>query len=138
MNNVVFAYRVRRGLLKSLSVTSKVLLALRGSKLSFQKEPSGRWYIVLPWWLGPKAALEMVQGADTFLDCLSQGANVITIEVSTREKSGYEPIIKYMDDYVDGAYYETVTGDKMHRMWLCGVTDYVFGTMPKTIWYKTI
>ena len=138
MNKIVFAYRVRRVLLKSLSVISKVLLAFRGSKLCFRKEPSGRWYIVLPWWPGPKAALEMVQGADTFLDRLSQGANVIAIAVSTQEKSGYEPIIKYLDDHVDGAYYETVTGDKMHRMWLCGVTEYVFGSMPQTIWYKTI
>jgi hypothetical protein len=77
MNDIVFAYRVRMVLLKSLSIISKVLLALRGSKLSFQKEPSGRWYIVLPWWPSPKAALEMAQGADTFLDLLSQGANVI-------------------------------------------------------------
>ena len=43
-------------------------------KLSLKKE-SGSWYIKLKFWLGPKSALEMVQGADKLLDKLSHQCN---------------------------------------------------------------
>ena len=39
----------------------------------FYKEETGRWYVDLPEWEGEKAELEMVLGADTFLEILSQG-----------------------------------------------------------------
>jgi hypothetical protein len=138
MNKIVLAYRVRRVLLISLSVISKVILALRGSKLSFKKEPSGRWYIVLPWWPGPKAALEMVQGADTFLDLLSDGSTHLTLKVGTHVTCEMATLTKYLDSQIDGAYYETLVGGKLHRMWLCGVTEFVFGKMPKTIGYRVL
>ena len=115
-----------------------MLLALRGSKLTFRKEPSGRWYIVLPWWPGPKAALEMVQGANTFLDLLSDGSTHLTLKVGTRVTCEMATLTKYQDSQFDGAYYETLVGGKLHRMWLCGVTEFVFGKMPKTIGYRVL
>ena len=35
-------------------------------------------------------------------------------------------------------YGETEVDGKLHRMWLCGVTEFVFGKMPLTIAYKQI
>jgi hypothetical protein len=39
----------------------------------FYKDPDGRWYVDLPEYQGSKQDLEMVSGADAFLEILAQG-----------------------------------------------------------------
>ena len=112
-------------------------------KHTFYKEYSGTWYIDLPEFLekglGTKANLMMVAGADTFLDYISKLGNRIEVTIETQPFEGYKhELVKIgmgkdqavLDavghapvDY--GAYYKTTEED--HVLWLCPVTEYVFG-----------
>ena len=105
--------------------------------MSFEKEDWGGWFAVIPSWPGPKGALAMVDGADTFLDLLSRGENEVTLDLSIEPQEGWSEL-KYESKHIfgDGAYYVDLDHD--HLMWLCGVTEFVFGHMPDQIWYNVV
>ena len=126
-------------------------------KLSFVKE-DGIWFADLPEFLelglGTKANLMMVDGADTFLDLLTKH-NRITLQVSTQNFKGSTAKIKKIKrgmnvellreighapvDY--GAYYEAVElhgKPFQHQLWLCPVTEYVFGAYPEEIFIQSL
>jgi len=125
----------------------------------FYKE-DGMWYIDLPAFLeaglGTKENLLMVAGADTFLDLLSDNTHKVSLVFSTKDfpyslcklnklhlgmdkeyldKIGHAPV-----DY--GAYYDVVEMNKepfQHKLWLCPVTEYVFGgNYPEEIYVKSL
>ena len=50
-------------------------------KLSFNREEGNRWFVDFPNWPWKKGNLEMVCGADRFLDLLSEGKDRVTIIV---------------------------------------------------------
>jgi hypothetical protein len=109
--------------------------------LSFYKE-NGIWFADLPQFLdaglGTKANLMMVDGADTFLDHVSNIQNRATLKIST---SQFEDSIGHAKvNY--GAYYKVdqFKGALInHQLWLCPVTEYVFeGYYPQTIYIKLI
>lgn len=111
--------------------------------LTFNREKSGRWYIYLPNWSGPKAALEMVAGADTLLDSLCTEGDKVILYVDTERFSDAEGSLAYEAPhmYGDGAFYLTEPSEltkTSERVWLCGVTEFVFGAMPPEIFYKVI
>ena len=54
----------------------------------FYKEVTGRWYVDLPEWEGAKDDLEMVAGADTFLEILSQGEGITNVTLSDNVYEG--------------------------------------------------
>ena len=62
-------------------------------RIRFVKEV-GLWYADLPEFLeqglGTKNNLLMVDGADTFLDLLSEGGKEVTLDISEDEFSGYQ------------------------------------------------
>jgi hypothetical protein len=128
----------------------------------FYKE-NGMWYIDLPQFLeaglGTKNNLLMVAGADTLLDILTNNGTEITIEFDNKplvdtdfkldmiemgkdqdllDKVGHAPV-----DY--GAYYTAYNTRwlgfefKVSSVWLCPVTEYVFGgSYPTDIFAKII
>ena len=109
----------------------------------FYKDTDGIWYIDLPEFLnaglGTKANLMMVAGADTFLEVLSNYTKEVTIHISTspypEQTFALSKTHMGMDkDLLDaighapvnyGAYY--VANPSGHILWLCPVTEYVFG-----------
>ena len=106
----------------------------------FYKEQNGGWFIDLPTWRGPKAALAMVAGADTFLDMLSDGENEVTLSLSTEPIEGYEQLIRQKLNYMGayGADYKILSYKGIefnHDVWLCPVTLYVFGEYPEIIYF---
>lgn len=105
--------------------------------LMFEKDDWGGWFAVIPSWPGPRAALAMVDGADTFLDLLSGGANRVTLNLSIDPKETWREL-NYLRPhaYGDGAHYTYEDDERFHRMWLCGVTEFVFGEMPERIWFE--
>lgn len=108
----------------------------------FYKENTGRWYIDLPDYPGPKADLEMVAGADTMLDVIADGANEIALTVSEEPFKGAEKlrlIKEYANSDGGGDYILEVYKGKVinHEMWLCEVVRYIFGKMPEVIWFKS-
>lgn len=106
----------------------------------FYKE-SNRCFIDLPEWKGSKEDLEMVEGADTMLDILSQGESPITLFLSTECNTYVYPTIlekiEECDSTKGGAYYlmKEYNGIEYNlKLWLCDVTLFVFNEFPEKIY----
>lgn len=108
-------------------------------RLQFEKDLID-WFVVLPEWEGDRADLQMVCGADTWLDLLCDGEWHIWLVVSDEPFDGAEEIIvTHGEDFGSGQWYETKTYMGLEyniKMWLCDVTKFVFGYFPSTIYYK--
>ena len=79
----------------------------------------------------------MVDGADTFLDYLSNNGDEVTLDLSLDPQQGYDVLnYRYPHPRNGGAYYSTQMGNNEHILWLCGVTEFVFGYMPEEVWYR--
>lgn len=113
--------------------------------LNFIKESTG-WYIDLPLWTGEKSDLQMVSGADTFLDFLSDNGTAVSMTASDNGDCDYRGVLKKIKDREQGggADYDLMEYDKViypggaHPMWLCDVTKFVFGQLPDTIYFKEL
>jgi len=127
-------------------------------RIRFIKEV-GLWYADLPEFLeqglGTKNNLLMVDGADTFLDLLSGNGEEITLDISEVKFAGYQAKLgkiswgknqELLDDVGHepveyGAYYEVNELNEKafsHRLWLCPVTEYVFGRYPGEMWVRVV
>lgn len=107
-------------------------------KLTFEKEDSGRWYIVLPDWHGHKDDLEMVAGADTLLDTFANGGKHVTLEVSLQPFDGAQTFtLQQLDPGVGtgAVYIHEASGS---NFWLCAVTKFVLGDFPQTMYAKVV
>jgi hypothetical protein len=104
---------------------------------TFNKE-QGRWYIVLPTWTGTKAELQMVAGADTLLDHLSNNGDTVDVTISTdnlllSKETGFQTLKRIIQTPPNGCMYHL----GMKPVWLCDVTKFVFdGEFPKRIHFK--
>ena len=103
------------------------------------------WFVDLPEWEGEIWELQMVSGADTFLDILSQGENEVFVTLSTEPFQNCEELSFLHLGAIEGP--EIGTGawyilnqymgiDFNLKMWLCDVTKFVFGDFPKKIYFK--
>jgi hypothetical protein len=105
----------------------------------FYKTSDNRWYIDIPYWTGSIAELEMVEGADTMLDRVSENKKECFLELGDEPFAGAD-LIKLVQDrslsYGGGDYLmETYKGEVVnHAMWLCSVTSFVFDGLPETIY----
>ena len=135
-NNTTPFYKIY-GTLKSAA--SKTAGKIAGNKtvltMRFYKEEF-MWYADVKGWPGPKDMLLMVDGADTFLDYLSGKGEEVILDLSLDPKAGYE-VLNYIHPHPagDGAYYIADMNGREHKLWLCGVTEFVFGYMPEEVWY---
>jgi hypothetical protein len=109
----------------------------------FNKEATG-WYIDLPEYIaqgGSKDALQMVEGADVMLDIIGEGKNNVTLAISLQPFPGSTRLLltEKCDPYIGGGYYlmEEWKGTKIGmKMWLCDVTEWLFGHLPAFIYIK--
>ncbi len=127
-------------------------------RIRFIKE-IGLWHADLPEFLeqglGTKNNLLMVDGADTFLDLLSKNGKEVTLDINEEEFPGYQAKMEKVmmgknQELLDsvghepveyGAYYEVMELDGKsfsHRLWLCPVTEYVFGDYPMEMWVRVV
>ena len=109
----------------------------------FIKEPTNRWYIDLPDWQGVHAELEMVEGADTMLDYVSQGAREVELQLAEESFENATPLqlIEDYRDHVGGGIYllAQYNGEELNqKMRLCGVTEFVFGKLPEVIYFGKV
>lgn len=110
----------------------------------FYKTEVGRWYVDLPEWEDSIDELEMVAGADLFLELLSQGEETVFLTLSTVPFEGSEILeMKYLGtlegwEMGTGAWYKLVSYMGLEYkldMWLCDVTKFVFGSFPENIYF---
>src|SRR5205807_683036 len=103
------------------------------------------WYIDLPDFLqqgGSMAELQMVEGADKMLDLMAGTSNSIKLTIAKEPFEGADrltltekcaPIIG--GGYYFMKYYEGLAVDR--EMWLCRVTEFVFGEIPQDIYVRS-
>jgi hypothetical protein len=110
----------------------------------FYKNTIG-WFVDLPEWTGEQWELQMVMGADIFLDILTQGEEEIYLTLSVEPFEGsYELNFLHLGnlegpEYGEGAWYsmrQYMGLDFNLKMWLCDVTKFIFGDFPKTIYFR--
>lgn len=107
----------------------------------FYKE-NERWWVDLPAYTaqgGDPTDLQMVAGADDFLDILDEKANrEVKIQIVETKKEGFSKLIRCDEiPTTSGRYY--FDDDTDNLMWLCDVMLWIFGgRFPETIWYKTV
>lgn len=110
-------------------------------RLKFYKESDNRWYVDLPEWTGDQAELEMIMGADTFLDILSQGESKVILSLVTDniEKNIWSDFILIRTKpHNDGYYYDAISHFNTLEVWLCHVTKFVFGEFPEKIFVSCL
>jgi len=102
--------------------------------------PKYRWYVDLPEWGGSKEDLEMIEGADTMLDIISQGENNVILTISLEFFNSCDVLEKIEDTpSIGGALYimKYYNGVEYNlQLWLCDVTKFVFGYLPEKIYIK--
>ena len=110
----------------------------------FYKTEVGRWYVDLPEWEGSVDELEMVAGADLFLDVLSESEQTVNVILSTVPFEGSDVLeLQRLGDVEswelgEGAWYKLLEYkgiDYELTMWLCDVTKFVFDEFPKNIYF---
>ena len=97
---------------------------------------SNRWFIDIPW-DGMIEDLEMVSGSDLFLDTISNGKKMITLEVGTSQIYEGTKLSKVREDEY-GAFYKVYTYEFKGEIWLCNVTKYLFDIFPDEFWFKIV
>jgi len=106
----------------------------------------GRWYIDLPEFLaqgGDKADLEMISGADTMLNIIAGEKDEATLQINTETFDGANELLltELCDPILGGGYYylkQFEDKEVNQELWLCDVTRFVFGEIPKKIYVKRI
>jgi hypothetical protein len=113
-------------------------------KVKFYKTAEGKWYIYLPEYLdagGSIEELEMILGADVFLDEFNDGTNTVWLNIGTeRFNETCEKLYRSQTEISGGWVYlypkSPYVGDIV-SLWLCGVTAFVFnGEFPLIIYFE--
>lgn len=100
----------------------------------FKKETDNRWYVVLPDWSGEKSELEMVCGADTMLDIVAQGEDEAYLSISEEIIDNPKFMLHFKKEEGGGAWYDLKSDMHEFEVWLCHVTKFVYGNMPKILY----
>lgn len=102
------------------------------------------WFIDLPEFIeqgGTAGDLQMVDGADKMLDMMAGNENAVMLCVSKEPFEGADllSLVEKCDPFIGGGYYlmKKFEGEDINRkMWLCQVTEFVFGDIPLQIYVK--
>ncbi len=123
--------------------------------ISFNKETNSLWYFDYPNWKGARHNLQMVNGADSFLNYynrLHPNGDIpdgCTARVELDAERTKEPIVSYESDgrYIKfskigsdkyGVTYKVENLDGFNKtVWFCPVMLFFLGEYPKYIYIKT-
>jgi hypothetical protein len=102
------------------------------------------WFIDLPEYLaqgGTKEDLQMVEGADKMLDMMAGNSDNVTLRIAKEPFDNADLLVltEKCDPYIGGGYYlmKYYEGMEVNRsMWLCQVTEFVFGDLPEKIFVR--
>ena len=112
-------------------------------RFKFYKEESDRWYVDLPDWTGTKEDLELVAGADTMLEYMSEGEKEIWLVLSEEKFENGDTLefIRLATEFENGAFYlmKNYKGIEINlELWLCDVLNFVFKKFPKVLYLQKI
>lgn len=106
----------------------------------FYKTPKGDWYIDLPEWKGDPEDLQMIQGADEWLDLVgSSNEVVLCISDIDFDDAEFMTLIRLGEPNLGGGgnyFLETYKSKPVNlKIWLCEIVDFVFGQYPQRIYF---
>lgn len=102
----------------------------------FYKEEDNRWYVDLPEWEGSKEDLEMVLGADALLDILAGDCRFCNVRFGDESFKGCKTLTHRLADVeATPGWYDNDAWHGPSTIWLCSVTEFVFGSYPDKIYY---
>lgn len=101
---------------------------------------SERWFVDVPY-SGSIGDLEMIDGADTFLECYSNGNKEVNVYIIDNEKDyeaneylyGTHVTLKKKCQDNSGTTYECHDGRYRGDIWLCKVFNMLIGESPETL-----
>ena len=108
----------------------------------FYKNDAGRWYVDIPEWKGLQDELEMVEGADTMLEYVGLSKPEVVLSLAEEPFLGASELKLIRDCSAEtdgGGIYllDVYDGETIEQeMWLCAVTNWVFGKLPAIIYFK--
>lgn len=109
--------------------------------VDFEKLENGKWYVVMDDYEGDHEDLEMVDGADTFLDWISLDNQYASILLYDEKPTiGTYSYMELLNHDIDGATYQVYDCQEYNRtVWLCNVAHLFFnGEHPEIIYFKVI
>ncbi len=102
--------------------------------IEFEKDQDGRWYAIIPEWTGERAELEMVCGADLLIEALANDYDRVSVRFSTNRFDGCKTLT-YEENELERGWYSNDAWHGPSTIWLCHVTEFVFGSYPNKIYY---
>ncbi len=96
---------------------------------------SEKWFIDIPW-IGDVNDLQMVDGADSLLEILADGAQEFNCTVSTTMLMNRRWLVhleKVSEDEI-GANYQAISDYISTPVWLCNVTKHLFKEFPNNFY----
>jgi hypothetical protein len=142
-----------------LSYNIKTPVENTDTQILFFVKEAETWFLDFPEFLnaglGTRSNLMMVDGADTFLDLLCEGQSRVTLHISIKPFIGWQTKLQKIGLGLNsqllnsighapveyGAYYQVTELQRKpynHQLWLCPVTEYIFGEYPEQIFLSVI
>jgi hypothetical protein len=110
-------------------------------KFLFYKNSKAEWYLTLPEWDGDPEDLQMVEGADKWLDLICNNASKVEVWMADEsfENASILTLLHVREANLGGGgnyYLETYQDQKVElKLWFCNVTEFVFGCIPQRIYF---
>ena len=117
---------------------------MKKREFTFHKNEKGEWYLDLPAWDGDPEDLQMVEGADQWLELLSEGGTNIQLLMSDQNFTGAEvlTLLRVREENLGGGgiyFLETFKNEAVGlKLWLCEVTRFVFKNLPQKIYFSVL
>lgn len=98
---------------------------------------SERWFVDIPW-SGSVDDLQMVSGADLFLDSICNGDDIVSVIVNTEDEEPNSVKLTKVNEDEFGAFYKVNTYEYKGEIWLCTVTVHIFGEFPEHFYFNVL
>jgi len=87
--------------------------------------------------------LQMVEGADAMLDFIAGNENEVLLYIDRAYFQGSDRLVltEKCEPYIGGGYYflKEYNGKEINQtLWLCQVTEFVFGDIPDQLFIKKV
>ena len=108
----------------------------------FYKNSENEWYMRLPEWKGDPDDLQMINGADEWLELVGNGAPEVTLNFSDEPFQDAETLtlLHRPEENLGGGgvyYLDFYNLKKCNlKLWLCDVTCFIFGDFPQKIYFS--
>ncbi|MFF5384000.1 DUF6717 family protein [Pedobacter suwonensis] len=112
--------------------------------IRFYKNARHEWYADIPEWGGAIEDLQMVEGADELLNWIAASENECKLLMADELIQNAEilALVYAREENLGGGgdyLLEQFRGEfKNHKIWLCGVTEFVFKHLPERIYFKEL